>query len=659
MLDLGLLLPDAFALIFCLSLGFYVFGDRELYEPARTRSFIKLNALTLTYLSWSCFCSLCASGFISLPYFLNLAVLSAWGLSMHLVPIAFLLYLGRELGLEAGGIWGRHSLRAFCAVVMTFSAAFIVINVMTGLVFTLDPLSSKVVTGPLFTAIPVLTFITCFAFTLVSWHNQEDSMPRFGRMGLYIPLLVLVVSLVQVLIPTVHLHGLMVGLLLFLFFMHTTANAFLVDTQTWLGNAKLMRSCIAWLYHHDRAFSIISVEITDRATLERELDKEGMDRYLRKLAGLLMSIEGVRHVFLMSQMRFALIGPAPEEPGCQDFCKRITSALSKPASLASGDVDTGFSVFMLPCPVVAISSTQAFDLLHFFSIERFDDGRLPNSSFSFHHAGVSFTLCDLSLKEMMARREHVAGLLARAGEEGLFEVEYQPVYDRKGDFTGLAECLVRLRDKSYERRISPAEFIPVAESEGYIDSVSRFVLSSACSLVRKCMDNGIQPPTLSVNYSALQFSSITLVDDVLSMIRDKGIEASRIKIEITESHLMRDAGRIMGSIDNLVEGGVGFFLDDFGSGYAGVSRYLTLPFECVKIDKDFLKDALKGGKYDIFLHSIVSCFQDLGCRVIFEGVEDAAALDYLASYADVAIQGFCFSGPMDEEAFLRLLSWSQ
>ena len=102
--------------------------------------------------------------------------------------------------------------------------------------------------------------------------------------------------------------------------------------------------------------------------------------------------------------------------------------------------------------------------------------------------------------------------------------------------------------------------------------------------------------------------------------------------------------------------GIGFALDDFGSGYAGLSRYMALSFDCVKIDRSLLEAAMSSGRNDVLLRSLASCFTSLGMLVVLEGVEDEDCFSYASSFPEgVLIQGYRCASPMDQDSFISFL----
>ena len=141
----------------------------------------------------------------------------------------------------------------------------------------------------------------------------------------------------------------------------------------------------------------------------------------------------------------------------------------------------------------------------------------------------------------------------------------------------------------------------------------------------------------------------------MSCISRHGIPSSCIKIEITESYLISNYEQVRMMMDELVAQGVGFFLDDFGSGFSNIPRYINLPFECIKYDHSLLKSSETNEKTDRLLRALTPSFISFGYRIVFEGVEKEDNLSYVSSFGDVYVQGYYFSYAVPERRFCSML----
>jgi diguanylate cyclase (GGDEF)-like protein/PAS domain S-box-containing protein len=234
-----------------------------------------------------------------------------------------------------------------------------------------------------------------------------------------------------------------------------------------------------------------------------------------------------------------------------------------------------------------------------------------------------------------------------------FRLYYQPQVDKDGRMTG-AEALIRWQHPS-RGLVSPADFIPLAEDTGLILPLGRWVLETACTQLAVWAE---KPETahlsLAVNVSAHQFHHPDFVDQVLAVLEQTGADPQRLKLELTESMLLKDVEDIIVKMSVLKVRGVGFSLDDFGTGYSSLSYLKRLPLDLLKIDKSFVQDILIDPNDAAIARTIVALAQSMGLKVIAEGVETKEQRDFLASVGCYSYQGYYFGRPSPIDDFEKL-----
>ncbi len=221
---------------------------------------------------------------------------------------------------------------------------------------------------------------------------------------------------------------------------------------------------------------------------------------------------------------------------------------------------------------------------------------------------------------------------------------YQPQVDASDRLTGV-EALVRWQHPTLGL-ISPAQFIPLAEECGLILPLGQWVLHTACQQLRVWAR---QPHTahltIAVNVSALQFAQESFVHDVLAVVHETGAMAQRLKLELTESLLVKDVEGMIAKMKELKANGVGFSLDDFGTGYSSLRYLKRLPLDQIKIDQSFVADAMTDAKDEAIVATTVALGKSLHMMVIAEGVETKAQRDFLDSHGCHHFQGYFFGRP--------------
>ncbi|MBV9288020.1 MAG: EAL domain-containing protein [Hyphomicrobiales bacterium] len=247
--------------------------------------------------------------------------------------------------------------------------------------------------------------------------------------------------------------------------------------------------------------------------------------------------------------------------------------------------------------------------------------------------------------------------LALAREE--FVLYYQPQVSLRSGAVLAVEALIRWRHPALGL-LAPARFIPIAEETGLIAPIGEWVLNEACRQATAWQRAGLPPVRVCVNVSARQFMEEGLAAFVAAALRNSGLRAELLELEITESLIMQDVDRAVATMQELERLGVQLSIDDFGTGYSSLAALKTFPVARLKIDKAFIQ-GLPGDENDMAVAAaVISLGQKLNLKVIAEGVETADQVAFLRDNHCDEIQGYHLSKPIppeELETFLR--QWAQ
>jgi EAL domain-containing protein (putative c-di-GMP-specific phosphodiesterase class I) len=231
-----------------------------------------------------------------------------------------------------------------------------------------------------------------------------------------------------------------------------------------------------------------------------------------------------------------------------------------------------------------------------------------------------------------------------------FTVFYQPQVDVfTGQMVG-AEALIRWFHPT-RGRVSPGEFIPLAEETGLITEIGPWVLRKACR------DAASWPLAMrvAVNCSPAQFQNGGFVDIVADALKESGLSPARLEIEITESLLIRDTDKNLKTLWGLKTLGVRVSMDDFGTGYSSLGNLRSFPFDKIKIDRSFISDLKNNVDAAAIIRAVVSLGRSLGITTTAEGVETRDQLTYLRAEGCAEVQGFYFSEAVGTQEIERML----
>ena len=262
---------------------------------------------------------------------------------------------------------------------------------------------------------------------------------------------------------------------------------------------------------------------------------------------------------------------------------------------------------------------------------------------------------DPQMQSVVTNRAAIESGLRKALEVGQFVLHYQPQLDAQRRLVG-AEALVRWNHPQ-RGLVFPAEFIAIAEDTGLIVPLGQWVLESACEqLALWAKQPEMASIKVSVNVSARQFHQNAFVANVMDVLARHGVGADRLKLELTESLLVSNIDSIVVKMAELKSHGLGFSLDDFGTGFSSLSYLKRLPLDQLKIDQNFVRDILIDAQDAAIVRVVIALADNFGLTVMAEGVENLDQLNYLASLGCHNYQGFLFSRPLavrEFEAFAK------
>ena len=268
-------------------------------------------------------------------------------------------------------------------------------------------------------------------------------------------------------------------------------------------------------------------------------------------------------------------------------------------------------------------------------------------------------LFDQTMRKNVTARVQMEADLRRAIENEEFLVHYQPIVSLlTGEISGF-EALIRWPHADGLR--PPSEFIPLAEETGLIIPIERFVLRSAIKQMRDWETHykGRAGMTMSVNLSPQHYSEPDLVDEIKRVLRITGFDSRRLKLEITESALMRDTEIVAQNLNKLDALNIKLAMDDFGTGYSSLSYLHQFPIKTLKIDRCFVSNLGRRSESRKIVQAIVTLGKNLGMDVTAEGVENSRQIVELQAFDCSHAQGFLFSKAITKEAAGKLLSENQ
>ena len=322
---------------------------------------------------------------------------------------------------------------------------------------------------------------------------------------------------------------------------------------------------------------------------------------------------------------------------------RWMSALSQPYQLTGLELHVSPSVGIARFPV---DGSGAEELL-----ARADEAMY----FAKRSGRNTFRFFDSNVMGFSRERLEIEGELRSALAQGQLALHYQPKIDIATGEMRSVEALIRWRHPT-RGSILPGEFIPIAEESGLILEIGDWVIREACRQAREWQQRHMPFLRVAVNVSPLQFRQANFVHKVRAALKDHGLDATYLEIELTEATLMNNAETSVALLEQLSELGVVVAIDDFGTGYSSMSYLQRFPIDKLKIDRSFISDVASNAGDASIVRAIISLAHGLHLKVIAEGVESEEQLGILRRMGCDQYQGFYRSAAVpaaEIEKFVR------
>lgn len=264
-----------------------------------------------------------------------------------------------------------------------------------------------------------------------------------------------------------------------------------------------------------------------------------------------------------------------------------------------------------------------------------------------------YAFYDDEFREMLLHNKIMEDQMKRALERKEFVVYYQPKYSTQTKELIGAEALVRWI-KNDGTVVMPSEFIPLAEKNGFISFLDKYVFTEVCERQKKWLDEGKKLVPVSVNLSRRHLYNDEFMEEYRAIVEENGLPPRYIQLELTESAIFENQEALCQIIDRLHLLGFRILMDDFGTGYSSLMMLKSLPIDILKLDKSFVDD-FDDARGEKIIVSVIRLAQSLHMEVTAEGVETEAQYQFLKELGCSSIQGFYFAKPMHPEKYEEIL----
>ena len=434
--------------------------------------------------------------------------------------------------------------------------------------------------------------------------------------------------------------------------LHTTIQLALhrheYDSLTNLPNRSLLREQLNQVLDKQKELPAMIPVITlslDRINrINSTLGHDIGDSVLCKVAQRLSNCrENINIVARLEAAEFAIvIQPVTEKQEAAKIAQNILDIVAQPM------IVKGSELYLTASIGISLSPSDASDgdqLLKNAYTAMYNSQQQGGNNYQFYLAKVANSSINIFTQETCLRN---------ALKRSEFEVHYEPQIEIKtGKIIG-AEALVRWNHPE-RGRVSPGEFIPMAEEMGLIAPLGEWVLETACRQTKAWQTQGLPPLRVAVNLSARQFEQKNLTERVSQILRETNLDPKCLELELTEGLILQDETAAHQAFTVWRDMGIRIAIDDFGTGYSSLSYPKRFPFDAIKIDKSFIRDLADDRQNAAITIAIIQMAHYMNMTVIAEGVENESELAFLCAHGCDEIQGYFFSPALPRDEFEALL----
>lgn len=632
------MLAELLSLFFMLLMFLYYY-EKNAVLSFRRRAFNWIFGFSISSVILDLICVHTIGNFSQLPSWLNFILNTAYFILIVLVCSMIALYLF-DLMLEH--VYDKKCYKRYVFGLVILNTGFLcaaLSNVYTKVLFYFSP-EGRYVRGPLnrlgygIMAAELVMVLTCY------WRNRAAVPPKVVRVIRTLPPIAAVLTCFQIAYPQILLNGTITAVAILILYSNFQTCQIERDYLTHLGNRKSFLNDISAKIESGQAFQIVSVSLKRFNEINENYDHAFGDALLFTVGKWLGEVSAEGSAYRVSNVSFAAVFPyyddGQAEKNAENIYERFEGTWRCKGAICRLTACT--------CDLIWYGQACTPKLIMEYLETMPEMGRLEGSEWIRFNERVAARI---------RRVKHLEAILRSSIKEDRFTIVLQPLYDCKNKGFSCGEALVRLKD--YDGTPVPAgEFIPIAERMGLIDEISWAVFEKVCRFLSSHRDLPLE--SISVNFSMQQFVDPRLLENIENCMKKYKIPFDRIKIEITERVIIQDLDFVKQIMGKMNEKGLGFYLDDFGSGYSNIAVLMQLPFEYVKLDKSVLNYSLDEENVRKAAYHMLSFFHNIGFKVVCEGIETEKQAKTITELGADFIQGFYYARPMEEEAFADFIS---
>lgn len=482
----------------------------------------------------------------------------------------------------------------------------------------------------------VLVVFSLLMYLVILIKNHRRISDKKQYVFWIIPFIMLISYYLQYRFKSIAILGFGYTISLLLLYLYSYNYTVRVDSLTRLPNADSLKRMLDYRIGTSQKMTVAVIALNDFKRVNYEYGYHNGHEFIKAVGRYLKEISPKKGIVRYGGDTFGIILDEVSEPEITSWCEQVLERFEHTWKVGKLSHKLTVCITVVQYPDMADSSTEILELLDYLH------------TFITKDRKSQCIVCNDAFKEKMQRRIRISSILEEIIQDRKMYVKYQPILDVVENTYNRGEALLCLKD-GLLGDISPNEFFPIAEENGYVIEIGYVLIDKVCQYIQSFVRAGIQPPIISVNFSRQQIMADDVEMKILDILQKYDLSPENIAIQLSEEVFCVQYDLARERIEQMAVHGFRFYLDGFGTGFLDISRLMELPFEIIKINKNMLKEAEDNDSIYLLVSAMVAVFEENGKTVLGDGIES----EHLKELADMLfmdyLQGYYFSEPLTEE----------
>ncbi len=557
-------------------------------------------------------------------------------LALNAIPLLFAYYVLQIVHINAKQMLQAKWMLSVCGVV---DVAVLVTNSYTNWVYEVD--EGRYIYDYGVIVLITVAILAIVASSVVAICRVNHTLFAKTMVVMFHMLLVVIAVIMQLKTHVLFLNFVIATVCLTLYYYLQNPNG-VIDTVTKQFNRRFLGEYLHTFFVNEKPFGIVVVAMDDFKFINKTYGVENGDNLLRQIGAFMDNLPFAKTVFRLGADQFCIV-LYKELDQIDNVAQTIHERFRHPwYSENQIGIMMSASICCVNCPADASAYGQLIEVMDYSMsmAKRLKKGMITYAK-------------DYDLGKIKQDKAFEKAVKQALDRDELM-VYYQPIFSVQKGVYNSAEALVRLHDAQLGW-ISPEDFIPIAERNGMIIEMGEVILDKVCRFIHDFKLAQTTVEYIEVNISPVQLMQQHFSDRVKQIMEKYDVRPEQINIEITETATISMADTVNANIMDLVQYGIKFSLDDYGSGYANIDYINHMPFSIIKLDKYIIWDAFKSTKAGITLKHTIGMLNELELHIVAEGVETAEMRDHLADIGCHYMQGWYYSKAVSDTEFIHLI----